>query len=62
MPPVDSLTLVHILLQEAVKEVKASVLGTGGRHLGSYGRNFLVGWYARDVMEVISHDLQETLS
>ena len=61
MTPIYSLELVHTLPQEAVKEGKASGLGLGGHHLGPDGRNFFVDLYARDVMEVSSHDGQDPL-
>ena len=57
--PIESLPVVHTLPQEVVKEGKASGLGLGGRHLGPDGLNFFVGLDARDVMEVISHDIQK---
>ena len=60
--PVDSFPLFHTLTQEAVMEGKASGLGIRGRHLGPDVWNFLVGWDSRDMMEVRSHDGQETQS
>ena len=62
VPLVYSVPVVHTLLQEVFNEGKASRLGLGGRHIGPDGRNLLVGWDSRDMMEVRSNDVQNPQS
>ena len=61
VPRVESLAVVHIIPQEAVKEGKAYGLGFGGHYLGPDGWNYLSGFNAIYVMEVISNGGQDPL-